>query len=680
MAEDPALPDIPQATVVPRRRARISVVWIIPILAAVVAIGIAVQRILSEGPTITIVFKIAEGIEAGKTVVKYKDVNIGQVTAVRLSPDCSKVEVTAKIAKTAAGLIVEDAKFWVVEPRVTLSGVSGLGTLLSGNYIGFEVGKSSKKQRAFTGLETPPIITYGQPGRQFVLKAENLGSLGIGSPVYYRRLQAGQVVAYELARDGKGLDIRVFVNAPYDQYVNPATRFWNASGVDVSIGAGGVEVRTESLVALIAGGVAFDTAPDAAKTEPAPADTVFTLFADRAGAMKQPDAVAARYVLYFNESLRGLSVGAPVTLLGLTGGEVTGIGLDIDPATSRIRGRVEVVFFPERLIARLGTKQAAMGKSLTHSEEQRHALFQQLVEQRGLRAQLRSGNLLTGQLFVALDYFPDAPKAKIDWSQPVPVLPVVASTIPDLEAKLSGIIAKLDKLPFEEIGADVTKALASVNVILKDAGTLLNKIDTDVVPDLKTTLEEARRMIATADGLIKTGVNGTLDQVNTTLEELRRPLATADAVLKNADAVLTNGRNSVTGEMTGIGPSHEGFLAPGESMALRGDHWGITKTSLLGDLRFCDRLPSGDSTLWVRLYANARRYYIHQAPWIYHTEGADQVTKRRVSLRQKVNNYLVLGDECEYLEVLRKLSPVRYRRTVLRVWAARFLDPIVPRG
>src|SRR4029434_3612622 len=177
MAESPD--NLPRATVVPRRRQRISVVWIVPILAAVVAIGIAIQRILSEGPTITIVFKAAEGLEAGKTLVKYKDVNIGQVTAVRLSPDYSKVEVTAKIAKSAAGLIVEDAKFWVVEPRVTLSGVSGLGTLLSGNYIGFEVGKSSKKQRTFTGLETPPIITYGQAGRQFVLKAHTLGSLGI---------------------------------------------------------------------------------------------------------------------------------------------------------------------------------------------------------------------------------------------------------------------------------------------------------------------------------------------------------------------------------------------------------------------------------------------------------------------------------------------------------------------
>ena len=214
MAENIDGDNLPQAMVVPKRGMRISVVWIIPILAALVAIGIAIQRVLSEGPTITIVFTVAEGLEAGKTFVKYKDVNIGQVTAVRLSPDYSKVEVTAKIDKSAAGLMVEDAKFWVVEPRVTLSGVSGLGTLLSGNYIGFEIGKSNKQQRKFTGIEVPPIITSGQPGRQFVLKAENLGSLGIGSPIYYRRLEVGQVIAYDLASDGKGVDIKVFVNAP----------------------------------------------------------------------------------------------------------------------------------------------------------------------------------------------------------------------------------------------------------------------------------------------------------------------------------------------------------------------------------------------------------------------------------------------------------------------------------
>src|SRR5678816_2079529 len=217
MAESTDRDNIPRATVVPKRGTRISVVWIIPILAAVVAIGIAIQRVMSEGPTITIIFKAAQGVEAGKTFIKYKDVNIGQVTAVQLSSDHSKVEVTAKMDKSAADLMVADAKFWVVEPRVTLSGVSGLSTLLSGNYIGFEVGRSDKPQRTFTGLEVAPIITGGQPGRQFVLKADDLGSLGIGSPVYYRRLQVGQVIAYDLAADGKAVQIQVFVNAPYDQ-------------------------------------------------------------------------------------------------------------------------------------------------------------------------------------------------------------------------------------------------------------------------------------------------------------------------------------------------------------------------------------------------------------------------------------------------------------------------------
>ena len=495
--------NFPQATVEPKRRGRISVIWIVPIFAALVAIGIAIQRILSEGPTITIIFKVAEGIEAGKTFVKYKDVNIGQVTAVRLSPDYSKVEVTAKIDKSAAGLMVEDAKFWVVEPRVTLSGISGLGTLLSGNYIAFEIGKSDKQQRKFTGIEVPPVITRGQPGRQFVLKTENLGSLGIGSPIYYRRLQAGQVIAYELARDGKGLEIKVFVNAPYDQYVNPSTRFWNASGLDVSIGAGGLEVRTESLVALLAGGIAFDIPPFAVQSDPAAPDTTFTLYGDKTTAMKQPESVSARYVLYFNETLRGLSVGAPVTLLGLTAGEVVDVGFDIDPAVSKIRGRVEIISYPHRLTARLRSKEAAIGKLLEQSVQQRHAFMQRLVEQRGLRAQLRSGSLLTGQLFVALDYFPDAPKAKIDWSRDPVELPVMPSEITDLEQKVSGILAKLDKLPYEAIGADLTKALVSLDQTLKSADKAVNRIDADVTPGLKTTVEELRRTIAAADGVLK---------------------------------------------------------------------------------------------------------------------------------------------------------------------------------
>jgi paraquat-inducible protein B len=378
-----------------------------------------------------------------------------------------------------------------------------LGTLLAGNYIGFEVGKSTKSQRKFVGLDIPPAITSDQAGRQFTLKADTLGSVGIGSPLYYRRLMAGQVIAYNLAPDGKGVDIKVFVNAPYDKYVNSETRFWNASGLDISVGAGGVEVRTQSLVAVLAGGLAFDTPSVGSKIEPVAANTVFRLYNDQAAALKQPDTIAAHYVLYFNESLRGLSVGAPVTLLGLPGGEVTDVGLDLDPKTMRVRGRVEIVSYPERLVAHLNEKQVAAGRAMLRSGQERHALMQGLVEQRGLRAQLRSGNLVTGQLFIALDFYPDAAKAKIDWSRDPVEIPVVPSTVQDLETKITGIVAKLDKLPYEAIGTDVTKVLVTLNQTLQDASKAVNRIDADVTPELKMIVGELRGTISSADGLLK---------------------------------------------------------------------------------------------------------------------------------------------------------------------------------
>jgi paraquat-inducible protein B len=399
--------------------------------------------------------------------------------------------------------MVEDAKFWVVEPRVTLSGVTGLSTLLSGNYIGFEAGKSDKKQRNFTGLETAPVITGGQPGRQFVLKADDLGSLGIGSPVYYRRLQVGQLVAYDLAPDGKAVQIKVFVNTPYDKFVNSGTRFWNASGIDVSVGAGGVELRTQSLVSMLVGGIAFETPPLSVKAASAAADTVFTLYSDQVTAMKQPEAIARRYVLFFRESVRGLSVGAPVTVLGLPVGQVTRVGLEIEPKTSRLRGRVEFVAYPEQLIQRLDPQQAATGEEFMRSEQQRHAFFQRMVEERDLRAQLRSGSLITGQLYVAFDYFPGGPKAKIDWRQDPTVLPTVPSTVQDIEAKLTNIVTKLEKLPLDAIGEDLRKTLASLDQTLQDAGKAVNRIDADVTPGLTTTLDELRSALGAADRVLK---------------------------------------------------------------------------------------------------------------------------------------------------------------------------------
>ena len=519
--------NLPQGTIVPNKRLRISVVWIIPILVAVVAIGVAIQRLRNEGPAITIAFKHAAGIEAGKTFIKYKDVTIGLVTAVQLSDDNVQVLVTARMDKHATGLMVGGAKFWVVQPRVSLSGISGLNTLLSGQYIGFLPGTSTSPERHFVALEVAPIIT-DQPGRQFVLKASTLGSVGIGAPIYYRSLGVGEVTAYDLAGDGKSIDVKVFVDAPYDKYVTSETRFWNASGVEVSAGAEGLSIRSESLIAVLVGGLAFDVPdfrPAAARAAAAraPANAEFTLYQNQAVAMTQPDPVERHFVLYFNQSLRGLSVGAPVTLFGLTVGRVAEVGLAYDPKTILFRPRVLVTFYPERLSARLSAQDQAItgGKGFAGmTAEARAHTLRQLVEERGLRAQLESGSLLTGQQYVGFEYVPSAPKATIDWSQDPLELPVAPGGLGAMEAKLTSILTKLDNMPLEAVGVDTKALLVKLSQTLKDTDVLINHVDEKLLPQGTTAIEDLHHAIADADRAFFNNGAGTSQDLRASLQEL----------------------------------------------------------------------------------------------------------------------------------------------------------------
>ncbi|WP_295385598.1 MlaD family protein [uncultured Thiodictyon sp.] len=499
--------DLPQAIVEPPRR-RVAFVWIVPLLAAAVAIGIAVQRVLTEGPTITILFHAAGGLAAGKTVLKYKDVDIGQVTEVRLAQEFSKVAVTVKVDRSARGLMVEDARFWIVAPRVSLSGVSGLGTLLSGNYIGMQVGRSTREQHQFVGLETPPAIT-DQPGRRFLLKAHDLGSLGIGAPIYYRRLTVGEIAAYALAPDGDGIDVTVFINAAYERYVTTETRFWDASGIDLTLNAEGLELRTQSLVSILAGGLAFDAPAFATGGEPASENAVFTLYGSRAAAMRQPDPVARRYLLY-PESAAGLRVGAPVKLLGLSAGEVSEIGVALDPKTRKFRPRVLITFFPERLLARLAGAQAGAGRAFMDAgPAARLELIRHQVDDLGLRAQVQSGNLLTGERFVSLDYHPEAPREKLDWDQDPLVIPVLAGGFDAIEAQVQGVLAqvdkilvKVDKMPLDGIADELNKTIKTLDAVLKAA-------DTKTLPEVSQTLAGLDRTLATAQRVLK-DTNATL--------------------------------------------------------------------------------------------------------------------------------------------------------------------------
>lgn len=523
MTENADLGNVPEAVAVAKKRAGLSLVWIVPIVAALVGLGIVIQRYLTEGPTITIAFRTAEGIVPGKTFIKYKDVEIGKVTTVAFSGDYSRILVSAKMARHAEGLLVEDSRFWVVKPRISLSGVSGIGTLLSGNHIGLEPGKSPKRLRDFVGLEAPPPIAGGRPGREFLLRAETLGSLGIGSPVYYRRLNAGEVIGCNMAADGNSVEVTIFVDAPYDAHVTPGTRFWEFSGIHASMGPGGLSLQTESLTSMLIGGILFETFPSArADNTAAAAKSVFTLFHSRDDALAPQETDVERFVLYFTEPLQGLSPGAPVNLLGLPIGEVTGLGFDYAPKTHDLRTRVEVKTYEYRFLRYLGEAGVAAARNMSRTE--RREFLQHLVETRSMRAQLRSSSLLSGLLYVAVDYFPDAPKARIDWSQEPPVFPVVPGKMVSLETRIKELLAKLDRVPMDEIGHDLKKALATLDGTLQSANRTLTRLDGETLPEAKKTLEDLRRGLIAAEHLLGNTDNALVGPDAPAQQELRDAL------------------------------------------------------------------------------------------------------------------------------------------------------------
>src|SRR3954471_20328798 len=270
----------PREPAVERGRSRFSVVWLVPLVAAAIAVWLPVTPLREQGPPGRIGFQTAEGGEGGKTKVRYKDIDVGTVQDVRLSDDLKEVVAVAELRKQVEPFVTEGTRWWVVRPRVGASGVSGLGTLISGAYIGLDPGRG-KRTLSFTGLEEPPPMTSDVPGRRFALHADGLGSVDQGSPVYYRGLRVGQVLGRTLDDDRRSFTFEVFVDAPHDRLVRDTSRFWNASGVDVSVGAGGVGVATEALQTIPAGGGAFDPPDIAAPGEEAAAGHGFHLYESR---------------------------------------------------------------------------------------------------------------------------------------------------------------------------------------------------------------------------------------------------------------------------------------------------------------------------------------------------------------------------------------------------------------
>ena len=490
------------AEAIVERRSKFSIIWVVPMVAILIGAWLIYKAQSEKGPTVTISFVGAEGVVEGKTKVKFKDVEVGEVSSVQLADGLKSVTITAILDKEFESYLTESTQFWVARPRLTGTHLTGLDTILSGPYVAISPSEEGKPKSEFVGLENPPVIGADTPGKRLVLEADKLGSLGVGSPVYFRQLKAGEVESYELSPNGKALDIKVFIHHPYDKLVGARTRFWNASGITASMSADGIKVSTESLAAIIAGGVAFDSPGDPDTQEPIEDGRHYRLYSSREAATGPTYHRKEQMLLYFDGSVRGLSVGAPVEVRGIKIGEVVDFNIIGDIESLEFLMPVLIEYEPERIGVIKGIRAVGLEERLTQ--------FNEMVA-KGFRGQLKTGNLLTGQLFVDLDFFPETKPAEARIEDGVLVIPTIPGSLQELRADLTSIFKRLQAIPFEEIGnnlketlagtsritnsPELTESLASLQQTLAHTEQITESLNSDAMPELRATLTEARRTL-----------------------------------------------------------------------------------------------------------------------------------------------------------------------------------------
>lgn len=496
----------------PRSR-RISAVWLVPLLALVIALGLAWKTFDERGPLIEIVFDDGSGLVAGQTPVRFREVTVGVVEKIELSPDLRQVIVEARINKNVAHFVDDQAQFWIVRASITPQGVSGLDTVVSGAYIGASWDdKPGEAAYSFQGLARPPLTPEGTPGLRVQLRAPDGGSMSIGAPVLFKRIQVGKIEDIKLTEAGDVM-LDIFVNAPNDKRLTEATRFWNASGFSIELGGGGAMLNVDSLISLVQGGVAFDTV--GADLTQVQDDHLYQLYASETAARQNmiEDVPGNSLVLNtdFEQSVRGLTPGAQVQFKGIPVGEVTavqGVAEVIDGKLT-LRQRATLTIVPERF----GQPPVPAG-----SEERATALdYIEARVQDGLRAQLASQGLLSQTLYVNLVTLPGAAPATFDRdAKPYPLLPSAPSTSDSVTDAAAGFMDRIASLPIEEVVQNAVALLSNVNAIVTDPKVTSAPENLGaLIADLKTSLDSSGIREAPAQiSDILAAVKGVVDQAN----------------------------------------------------------------------------------------------------------------------------------------------------------------------
>jgi paraquat-inducible protein B len=494
-------------------------VWVVPIVAAGIVIWLAWQALADRGPMITIAFKVAEGLEAGQTKIQHRNADVGTVESLELTRDMSRVIVHARMTRLATPYLNDETRFYIVAPRVGVGGITGLSTIVSGSYIEMYPGKRGQERRQFVAVDEPPVLPPDTPGRTFTLWTPDLGSLTRGSPISYHGVSIGEVADYTLQPDGNHVKVTAFIRAPHENLVHPETRFWNAGGVDVSVGSQGVRVRANSWQQLLSGGIAFETPHAALAGSPSPAGAAFVLFDNRRRALRTAHGPELIYVADFTGNLRGVEPGTTVELQGNEVGEVKEAHLKFDEHHHTLLTHVKFSVDPDQ-VQILDMPRPAGADPRTLASE----WLEKLVG-RGLRAQVSAISFLTGQKLIALDMTPNAPAARLEHVGGDVEFPTVSSgDLGEIMESLRGVLKNLDRVTS---GPQLEHALKSLDQTL----TRLDTITQDVEPDLKSLVKSLRDTADAATGTL-TAVQGMMGSntntpTDTDLPKLMRELTDA---------------------------------------------------------------------------------------------------------------------------------------------------------
>lgn len=508
-----------------------SVVWIIPLVALITGAWLLMKEIRNTGPTVTLLLDSAEGIEVNNTVIKVLNVDVGRVTKIKLREDQKGVEITARLNADAKELMRKDTQFWVVKPRIDQSGVTGLGTLLSGSYIAFTPGKSEEEQFTFEVQDIPPIAAIGQSGLRLKLVGNNDRILGAGSPILYENFMVGQIESARFDPGGRTVHYTVFIQSPNDKLVRSGSRFWLDSGISVQTGGSGIQVNSPPLAALLSGAIAFDSPERGNSGAGVKNEDTFTLYNSRSEVVNLPDERSLYYIAFFKQSVRGLTVGSPVEYKGID------IGVVADVPYFERNDSLKL-FSDGHIPVRIRLEPSRME---INADEQSRAHWQQAFQaalNKGLTATIASNNLLTGSKMIELTDQPSSsprlkPHSVYGGST---VIATRGGGLDDLQAQLGNLLEKFNKLPLEKtVGelngslAELKQTLKSADAALKSVNGLVGKQQTQNIPaEINQTLKELRQTLqgVSPQSPVYQDVQGMLRSIDKTLRDAQPVLNT----------------------------------------------------------------------------------------------------------------------------------------------------------